>query len=75
MHFLQDSSVPTENTSLSDAGCLHRDPLYEKVKSALWDLFPEWEDLHYDQAFKEMLWASEGGERIWLLTFHTSDTM
>ncbi|BDA48553.1 hypothetical protein COCOBI_12-2330 [Coccomyxa sp. Obi] len=36
------------------------DPLYEKMKSALWDLFPQWEDLYYDAAFKEMLWASEG---------------
>ncbi len=38
-----------------------RDPLYEKIKTSLWDIFPQWEDLHYDAAFKEMLWASEGG--------------
>lgn len=35
--------------------------MYEKVKNVLWDMFPQWEDLHYDAAFKEMLWASEGG--------------
>ena len=41
--------------------CAHRDPLYDKVKTELWDFFPQWEDLYYDAAFKEMLWASEGG--------------
>ena len=31
------------------------------MKTALWDMFPTWEDDHYDRYFKEMLWASLGG--------------
>lgn len=27
----------------------------------LWDMFPTWEDDHYDRYFKEMMWASLGG--------------
>ena len=27
----------------------------------LWDIFPTWEDEHYDRYFKEMMWASLGG--------------
>lgn len=38
-----------------------RDRTYEKVKTALWDMFPTWEDDHYDRYFKEMMWASLGG--------------
>ena len=38
-----------------------RDRTYEKVKTALWDIFPTWEDDHYDRYFKEMMWASLGG--------------
>ncbi len=38
-----------------------RDRTYEKVKSVLWDIFPTWEDEHYDRYFKEMMWASLGG--------------
>ena len=40
---------------------LARDRTYEKVKSVLWDIFPTWEDEHYDRYFKEMMWASLGG--------------
>ncbi len=40
---------------------LARDRTYEKVKSVLWDMFPTWEDDHYDRYFKEMMWASLGG--------------
>ena len=38
-----------------------RDRTYERVKTALWDMFPTWEDDHYDRYFKEMMWASLGG--------------
>ncbi|KAK9832782.1 hypothetical protein WJX81_000731 [Elliptochloris bilobata] len=36
------------------------DRTYEKAKTALWDIFPTWEDDHYDRYFKEMMWASLG---------------
>lgn len=38
-----------------------RDPVYFAIKSSLWDLFPAWEDRFVDAAFREMLWASQGG--------------
>ena len=38
-----------------------RDPVYYAIKSSLWDLFPAWEDRFVDAAFREMLWASQGG--------------
>ena len=36
--------------------------MYHALKSTLWDLFPAWEDLAVDAAFREMLWASRAGE-------------
>ena len=42
--------------------CCCRDPMYHALKSTLWDLFPAWEDLAVDAAFREMLWASRAGE-------------
>lgn len=45
-----------------------RDRTYEKVKNTLWDLFPTWEDDHYDRFFKEMMWASLGGALLQTLT-------
>ena len=42
--------------------CCCRDPMYHALKSTLWDLFPAWEDMAVDAAFREMLWASRAGE-------------
>ena len=36
--------------------------MYHALKSTLWDLFPAWEDQAVDAAFREMLWASRGGD-------------
>ena len=36
--------------------------MYHALKSTLWDLFPAWEDLAVDAAFREMLWASRAGK-------------
>lgn len=46
----------------ADDLCAYRDPVYFKIKSTLWDLFPAWEDRQVDAAFREMLWASQGCE-------------
>ncbi len=38
--------------------------MYFAIKSRLWDLFPAWEDKAVDAAFREMLWASQGGSLL-----------